>query len=258
MNDHPAKPTQLTKQAKWLRFALVGLPVGLALLGAGSFWFYFEKKEREEKRTYRHALALRRDVNEADLSRYLQILGDAAKQSPDERQQTIASFVESTLGSENMGYDLKREVEMDRGVERVSFHASLDGTRRPSDVVLVLAGYGNPQAADDPALSTLFSIAQAMTGMPRVKTVRFAVLDASVGSIQQALDRFEYAQRKSGDRVVQLIALGQSAREVADEWSRKPGAGLVTVNPLPTKNAAELKAEADALQVVITTAADKL
>ena len=124
--------------------------------------------------------------------------------------------------------------------------------------MLVLAGYGNHHAGDDSALSTFFSIAQAMTGTPRVKTVRFAVLDASVGSIQPALERFEHAMRKSGDRVVQLIALGQSAREVADEWSRKPGAGTVTVNPLSSKNAAELKVEADALQVVITTAADKL
>lgn len=258
MNDEPAKPTQLTKQAKWLRFALVGLPVGLALLGAGSFWFYFEKKEREEKRTYRHALALRRDVNEADISRHLQILGDAAKQPADERRQTSASFIESTLGSENMGYDLKRDVEVDRGIERVSFHATLDGTRRPSDVVLVLAGYGHAQMADDSALSVLFAIAQAMTGTPRVKTVRFAVLDASVGSIQPALDRFDRAMRKGGDRVVHLVALGPSAREVADEWSRKPGAGTVTVNPLPMKNAAELKAEADALLNVITTAADRL
>ena len=249
---------KLTTQAKWLRFALVGLPVGLVLLGAASFWIYFGKKEREEKRTYRHALALRRDVGTDDIARYLGIFGDMANLSADERRLTIASFVESTLGSENMGYDLKKDVQMDRGVDRLSFRVSLDGTRRPSDVVIVVAGYGDAKSADDSALSVLFSIAHAMTGTPRVKTVRFAVLDASVGTMQPAFDRLEYEMRKRGERIVHLVALGASARSIADEWSRKPGAGLVTANPLISKNADELKSEAEALQTVITTAADRL
>lgn len=257
MNSESAS-TKLTPQGKWLRFALVGLPVGLVLLGAASFWIYFEKKEREEKRTYRHALALRRDVGTDDLSRYLGIIGDTAKLSADERRQTIASFVESTLGSENMGYDLKKDVQTDRGVERLSFRVALDGIRRPSDVVLVVAGYGDAKSADDSALAVLFSLAHAMTGTPRIKTVQFAVLDASVGTMQPAFDRFEYEMRKGGDRIVHLVALGASARSIADEWSRKPGAGLVTANPLISKNADELKSEAEALQMVITTAADRL
>ena len=85
--------TKLTTQGKWLRFALVGLPVGLILLGAASFWIYFDKKEREEKHTYRHALALRRDVSTTDIVRYLSIIGGTAKLSADEQRQTIASFV---------------------------------------------------------------------------------------------------------------------------------------------------------------------
>ena len=251
-------PPSSGNQGKWIRFALVAFPVGLIVLGAASFWIYFEKKEREEKHTYRHALALRHDVSEADLSRYLQILGDAAKESPDERRLTIASFVESTLGSENMGYDLKRDVELDRGVERVSFHASLDGTRRPNDVVLVVVGYANGQEKDEAALAGLFSVAQAMTGSPRVKTVRFAVLDTSVGSIQPALERLEYDMRKSRERMVHLIALGPSARAIAEERSRQPGGGVVTIRPFAIVKPEELKPEAEALQKLIIDAADRL
>lgn len=253
-----ASPKPAGSQGKWLRFALVAFPVGLALLGAGSFWFYFDNKAKKEKHTYRHALALRRDVNTADLSRYLGIFGDAARLSADERHQTIASFVQSTLGSENMGYDLKKDVAMDRGVERVSFQASLDGARRPSDVVLMFAGYGSPQAADDSALSVLFSIAQAMTGTPRVKTIRFAVLDASSGSIQTAFERMNHEMRKDGDRVVHLVALGQSARAIADDWSRTPGSAPVTTQQLPSNNAEELKSEADALLRVVADVAERL
>lgn len=251
-------PPSSGNQGKWIRFALVAFPVGLIVLGAASFWIYFEKKEREEKHTYRHALALRHDVTEADLSRYLQILGEAAKESPDEHRLTVASFVESTIGAENMGYDLKRDVEMDRGVERVSFHASLDGTRRPNDVVLVIAGYGNAQEKDDAALAALFSIAQAMTGSPRVKTVRFAVLDTSVGSIQPALERLEYEMRKNRERQVQLIALGSSARATGEERARQPGGGVVTIRPLAISKPEELKIEVEALQKVITDTADRL
>lgn len=245
-------------QGKWLRFALVAFPVGLVLLGGASFWFYFDNKAKKEKHTYRHALALRRDVNTADLSRYLGIFGDAAKLSVDERRQTIASFVQSTLGSENMGYDLKKDVAMDRGVERVSFQASLDGARRPSDVVLVFAGYGNLQAADDSALGVLFSIAQAMTGTPRVRTIRFAVLDASSGSIQAVFERMQHEMRKDGDRIVHLVALGQSARAGADEWSRTPGSAPVTTQQISSTNAEALKGEADAALKVVTDVADRL
>lgn len=245
-------------QGKWLRFALVAFPVGLVLLGGTSFWFYFDNKAKKEKHTYRHALALRRDVNTADLSRYLGIFGDAASLSADERHQTIASFVQSTLGSENMGYDLKKDVTVDRGVERVSFQASLDGARRPSDVVLVFAGYGNPPAADDSALSVLFSVAQAMTGTPRVKTVRFAVLDASAGSIQTVFERLEHEMQKGGDRIVHLVALGQSARAVADDWSRTPGSAPVTTQQLPSTKVEELKSEAAAVLKVVTDVADRL
>lgn len=250
--------TRLTTQGKWLRFALVGLPVGLVLLGAASFSIYFAKKDREEKRTYRHALALRRDVNTADIARYLRILGDTARLSPGERSQTIASFVESTLGSENMGYDLKKDVQADRGMDRISLRVLLEGTRRPSDVVLVVAGYGDPKAADDSALAALFSLAHAMTGMPRVKTVQFAVLDASAGTMQPAFDRLEYDMRKAGDRVVHLIALGATARGIADDWSRKPGSGPVTASAANSRNADELKGETDALRKVVTDAADRL
>lgn len=250
--------TKLTTQGKWLRFALVGLPVGLVLLGAASFWIYFEKKEREEKRTYRHALALRRDVNTADMTRYLGIIGDTTRLSADERRQTVASFVESTLGSENMGYDLKKDVQIDHGVSRVSCRISLNGTRRQSDVVLVVAGYGDVNPSDDSALAVLFSIAHAMTGTPRIKTVQFAVLDAFGGSAKPAFDRLEYDTRKSGDRIVHVIALGASARNLAEEWSRKPGSGRLTVNAVISKDADELKVEAEALQKVITDAADRL
>ncbi|MBX7209575.1 MAG: hypothetical protein K1X78_14760 [Verrucomicrobiaceae bacterium] len=245
-------------QGKWLRFGLVAFPVGLVLLGAASFWFYFDNKAKKEKHTYRHALALRRDVDTASLSRYLAILGDAAKLSPEERRQTVSSFVQSTLGPENMGYDLKKAVETDRGTERASYHASLDGSRRPSDVVLVLAGYGDAQTSDDAALSVLFSVAQAMTGTPRVKTVRFAVLDASTGGIRPPFERMDYDMRKSGDRVVHLVALGPSARVLADEWSRSPGAGTVTIDLLPFQTADELKTRADAVLKVVVDAADRL
>lgn len=257
MNSPPQR-TGLTTQAKWLRVGLVGLPVGLVLLGAASFWIYFEKKDRQEKRTYRHALALRQDVSSDEIARYLSIFADSSNLSSDERRLTAGSFAESTLGSENMGYDVRKEVQTDRGTDRISYRVSLDGTRRPADVVLVVAGYGGSQAADDSALAVLFSLAHSMTGMPRIKTIQFAVLDASVGTIQPAFDRLEYEMRKGGDRIVHLIALGPSGRALADEWSRKPGSGAVTSNPLPSKDANELKNEAEALRRVITDSADRL
>ena len=256
MNAPDSPPTQ-SDPGKWIRRMVVGLPVGTVILGMASFWIYFENKERKEQRTYRHALGLRRDVNEADLRRRLEVLAEAARLAPDERRQTLASYADSSLSPENMGYDVKNLTWKDGGVERSSVIASLIGSRRPSDRVLVVAGYAG-DAKDDSALALLLSMAQALTGTPKIKTLQFAVIDASPGVAVASWNELGSQIRATKDRVTQLFVVGESLRESAEKWAAKNEVGVVVVHPLSSGQPPDLLKDAGALMPKINEAVDRL
>ncbi len=256
-------PRSDASAGRWIRFLLMTLPVGTVILGSASFWFYFKNKERKEERTYRHARALRRDPDIADFERYLKIIGDALHLPDVERQKTLASFIESTLGPENMGYEIEADRLQRGGIERVNLSASLPGGKRPSDVVLVLAGYGLPAGhalagLDAQALALLFVTAHACTGEPMIRTIRFAAIDVSDGSGEAAFDRLDEAIRDDRGRMTQIVALGASARKLADQWAQRPGSGSVAASRQEVTGIQELMNEARALKAVIQQSADRL
>jgi hypothetical protein len=177
MTDH--KPTA---QARWLSFALVAFPVGLMLGLAIAMWLYYANKDKERQRTYGHALALRREVNQTDIERYLRIFSEAGALAPADRLGTVRGFLESTLGAANMGYNVKSETMNVDGGERVHLSVELPGTRKARDVVLVLATYGEDGGeaqAEHEALALLLSLAHSFTGTPQHKTLHFLALDVS-------------------------------------------------------------------------------
>ena len=253
----PDSPPIKSDPGKWIRRMVVGLPVGTVILGMASFWIYFENKERKEQRTYRHALGLRRDVNEADLKRRLEVLAEAARLAPDERRQTLASYADSSLSPENMGYDVKNLTWKDAGLERSSVIASLIGSRRPSDRVLVVAGYGG-DVKDDAALALLLSMAQALTGTPKIKTLQFAVIDASPGVADASWNELGSQIRATRDRVTQLFVVGESLRESAEKWSAKNEVGVVVVSAVSSSEPQEMVKDAEGLISQIQSAVDRL
>ena len=253
----PDSPPIKSDPGKWIRRMVVGLPVGTVILGMASFWIYFENKERKEQRTYRHALGLRRDVNEGDLKRRLDILNEAARLSPDDRRQTLASYADSSLSPENMGYDVKNITWKDGGMERSSVVASLIGSRRPSDLVLVVAGYAG-DTKDDGALALLLSMAQALTGTPKIKTLQFAVIDASPGVGDASWTELGSQIRASKNRVTQLFVVGESMRAAAEKWAAKNEVGVVVVHPLSSSQPADLMKDSAELMGKINEAAERL
>lgn len=248
---------------RWIRVIVMALPIGTVILGAASFWFYFKNKERKEQRVYGHARALRRDPDIRDFERYQKIIGDAQKLPEGERQQTLASFIESTLSPENMGYEVKVDRAHQGGIERSTVIASLPGRKRPSDVVLVLVGHGLPadhamSAVDAQALALLFATAQSCTGSPRIKTIRFAAIDVSDGSGEAMFKRLEDTTRENRERITQIVALGATAKRLADRWAQKPGSGSVCSSRQELMGMPELIAEAKVLQAAIGQSADRL
>ena len=251
------KPTQPADPGRWIRRMIIGLPVGTVILGIASFAIYFDNKERKEQRTYRHALALRRDVNEADLQRRLDVITEASRQSPEDRRLALVGFTESSLSPENMGYDVKTLNWKEQGAERTAITAAVLGSRRPTDVVLVVTGFAG-ETRDDPALSLLLAVAHSMTGVPRIKTLQFVAMDASPSAEAAGWAELSAQLRSSKSRVTQLVILGDSCRTAAEKWAAQSGITVITHQPIPSTQVTALMTEAQTLISTLTNAADRL
>lgn len=217
-----SKPGSLTpdptsaKPVKWVPWALVGLPVGLMIGLVIALWIYFEKKEREAVRTHSHARALQREPNTPDLDRHLHILREADAAAPEVRRETLRSYLESTLGPSNMGYQVTEDRHTAGGGERANLSIELPGTKAPREIVIVLAEYGAPPSAARPEqIASFLALAQAVTGSPRVKTIRFLALDASPGTddAKQRLARALDTATASGHRIALVLKLGDLLAE---------------------------------------------
>lgn len=200
---------------KWIPWALVALPVGL-MVGLGiAMWMYFEKKEDEATRVHGHARALQREPGAADLERHIRILREAEATAPEVRLETLRSYLESTLGPSNMGYEIIADHFDAGGADRMNVAVELKGTKSPLDVVIVLASYGAPpSASENEQLAAFLALAQAVTGSPQVRSIRFLVVDASPGTddpkarLSRALDQSLANGRRAADvlKIEELLA----------------------------------------------------
>lgn len=218
-------PANSPKPGRFIRAALVIFPAGTIVLGIASFGIWHWKRTQVEARSYRHAAALRRDMSPAVMHRYASILRDVMRQPPASRLPAVASYLESSMGAENMGYEVRRDSFLANGVEVSAVDAELTGKKRPREVVLLLVPYG-VNAADAAtveqevqALAGMMSLAHAVTGENRTLTLRFAAapLYAKDGEGRSALDRLAAAARDREERFMQiLVAAGPDAAVLAE------------------------------------------
>lgn len=162
-----------------VRWFLVGLPLGLIIMGVLSFAFYFHARHaREDAAAAPSPLSamLRKEVNLEDYRRYCRIfeteIGSRAPDKP-ENIETAQSFIESTLGFGNMGYQvLRRDFETD-GRKCAHLEVELRGRKAAGALVLVTADYTDAASAD---IAALLVLAQAFTGTEHRNTIRFVAL----------------------------------------------------------------------------------
>ena len=203
-----------SKQGRWIRAALVIFPAGTIVLGIASFGFWWVKKVKVDERGYKYALALRRELNEAGLQRHMDILRDVMNQPVAEKIPAVAAYLESSMGAENMGYQVRR-VRFQKGeIELANVDVELTGKKRPREVVLLLVPYGDPARleAEANAIAMLLSLAHAITGEAGTSTLRLAVVPA--GFEQEALERFTTASRGKEERFMQVLAAGGVSEEM--------------------------------------------
>lgn len=177
-----------------VRWFLVGLPLGLLVMGALSFVIYFQKRHAKElaaSSPSRYAAMLRKDLNLDDYRRYIRIFEkEIGPRTPDrpENIEAAQSFIESTLGFGNMGYQvIRREAELD-GKAPVFFEVELNGRSPGADTQLITARYDGAPGKD---IAALLCLANAFTGTVHGGTIRFvAWFDGGESGGKFQLDRY--------------------------------------------------------------------
>ena len=211
----PASP------GRFIRFALVSFPVGLIITSILSFGIWWQKKQRVEERTMAHARALRREMTLPALERYTTILREVMQPQGLDRLSAVASFVDSSMSAENMGYQPRRDRFFDGGLEMSNVDAELTGRQRPLEVRLILVPYGDAARTDSEvqALAGMMALGHALAGERGENTLRLAASPLGVKDAtgRTALERLASAMLDRPERVMKVIVLGGVGEPVLEQ-----------------------------------------
>lgn len=213
------------RSGRFIRAALVIFPLGTILLGIASFGIWSWKKDRAEDRNLRYATALRQAPEAAAWGRHLAVLEQVAKGGPRDRLASTASYLESSLGAEGMGYSPRRLIaKLDEEGTVDGVLVELLGKQRPREVVLVVLAYGAAEAdqvrAENAALASALSLAHWLTGELVTRTLRFGFLPLEALDEKtrlEALTRLGEEMRRRDERVTHLVDVSPGATDLAAE-----------------------------------------
>ena len=226
MIDSPPQASPDT--GRWIRAALVIFPLGTVLLGIASFGIWQWKKNREEDRSFKYALALKRDISLDGIEKHANVLREVLKQ-PD-ALLAVPGYLQSTMGEENMGYAVRRDRYQSGAAECSNVDAELAGKQMPYDVTMILVPYGAGEESAALGLATLLSIAHEVTGQPMLRTLRFATLPRVPGAVEKMAERL----RGEGDRVKFLHVLGPMPERLEEVWGLKALGTAIETPALPS------------------------
>lgn len=231
-----------------IRLALVLFPLGLILTSIASFGFWWHKRQQVEERSFAYASALRRDLNETDLLRHLQILREVLSSPAPRQLAAVASYIDSSMSPENMGYSPIRDRFFHQGEEVSNVEAELTGRLRPREVHLVLALYGDParQSGEIQALAGMLSLGHALAGDRRDHTLRLVAVPLNVRDSNglSALDRLAASITNRQERLVKIVVLGgvseETHKQVLQAFHVEQNGAIVDIQPATDGPAATL------------------
>ncbi len=199
---------------------LILLPLALAFMVPLSLMVYYRKKHQPAAATAEFASLLRRELNAEDMSRYIEgfvrKIGDRGPSHP-ENVEAAASYVESTMGAENMGYNIQRLASQTSGANLVSLVAELPGGAKAPETVLILADYDAPDAR---GIAAMMCLAHAFVATKPARTIRFAAVaqggspDASSNGAAQLASKLA----GSGVQVTTLVLLRPPLENLPPPW----------------------------------------
>lgn len=169
------------KPPRLFKALLVGLPLGLIIIGTGSvFWTVTKPKTAE---TDKSGTAPRsKPVSRADLEFYVQRLATDIGPRPtadNKKTRECASFIEGTLGPNNIGYqNVQREPFTTGDQTSYNLYIDLPGTAPTTKMLIIGANYDSATdeaGANDNAtgVSATLALAQQFLGSKHPSTIRF-------------------------------------------------------------------------------------
>jgi len=230
-------------QGKFIRALIVGLPTGLFIIGFGAMLNSTmngpdSSLDPNEKIRLEAAALHRKPVNRADLEAYLDVLcvkiGERNLGKPEALERT-AIWLESTLGSGNIGYPIKRQIYEVKGNAVRNLIAELPGTTRRKEIVVVGAHYDTapncPGANDNgTGVAGMLALARAFAGDQQERTVRFVafVNEEPPYFHTEDMGSVRYAQkcRIEGDNIVAMISLDSIGYFTDERGSQRVPQGL--------------------------------
>ncbi|MDB6139451.1 MAG: hypothetical protein JWO94_2523 [Verrucomicrobiaceae bacterium] len=248
---------------RMIRAALTIFPLGLILLGAGSFLFFFNHREKAEERAIKYAAGLRRELNEADLKRYEEVFSQALSRPAPERVRTLATFIESTMGPENMGYTVRQMVsKTDHDAPPLALDVEVTGSKKPRDLVVVIMTFlpglttMDELAVARPA-AVFLNVAHSLTGLAKSRSIRFVALQNMA-----SLNAYDAEDISPQERISHVLLLGPAAESTDAEIASAlhlEGRGVVLLRPaIAPGDIASLLKSAAALQAQVTELAGRL
>ena len=232
MSMDASETAQSGRQGRIVRFGLMALPVGTVLLGIASFGIWWMKKEHVENRAYAYASALRREMTREGVERFALVAKEVLAMPATEAIPSMAAFLTSSMGAENMGYDVRRNDFCREPVEASVVDVELTGKLRPREVAMAVVFYGGgleKAEAESRALATLMAMAHSVTGENRMRTVRFAAVPL-VGRSPRGNDAMEVLAgdcRGRDERLTHVWVLGEGDLAQVREAVRAEQGGVV-------------------------------
>lgn len=252
-----------SKQGRWVRIALMTLPVGTVLLSIASFGIWWLKKTTVEDRTYAYASALRREMTPEAVTKFDRVAREVLAMPVEDRLPSMAAYLKSSMGAANMGYDVREQRFTVEPVESAIIDVELTGKKRPREVVALITAYGGDLGRvkpDSMALGTLMSLAHSVAGEGTLRTLRFVALPEGLTDPRgrSALEAFESESRGRDERITHVWLLGNLPVDSSRKALRVEQTGCV-VKSLPLPESAEAAVEmADELKAALFAEAERL
>lgn len=211
----------MSSPGRFIRLALVLFPLGLIVTSILSFGIWWQKRQAVEARSFAHASALRREMTETALDRHAGILRQVLREGGPERLSAVASYLDSSMSPENMGFEPRRDRFFDGGQEHSTLEVELTGMQRPREVRLLLLPYGSAAGleAEAQALAGGMALFHSLAGERGETTLRLAAVPLGVrdASRRSALQRLAAAVTDRRERVLRLWVAGGADAAVVEE-----------------------------------------
>ena len=251
-----------SKQGRGVRMALMALPLGTVLLSIASFGIWWFKKQTVEDRTYAYASALRREMTPQAVERFERVAREVLALPTEDRLPSMAAFLESSMGAENMGYQVRETGFTFEPTESSIIDVELTGKQRPRDVVILLTTYGGDLAGaefDSLGLATLMALAHSVAGEGTVRTLRFAALPDGLTDPRgrDSVTAFADDCRTRDERVTHVWVLGNTALAAIREAFRAESTGCVVQRVPVPETATDAVEEAGPLRSMLFEEANR-